>query len=273
MVKSKIVLAIALMVAAASAQALAIRDAGLFNNNTLAANDDLSTPLVNIGFSVNINGTSYSQLYVNNNGNVSFTNPISAYTPTGIINSAFPIIAPFWADVDTRGEGSGLAKYGAVAATSTSAASFGVNWIDVGFYSNRADKLNSFQLILTNQGSGDFQIEFNYDKIQWETGEATSSAGTDGLGGNSARAGYTIGPSAAVELLGSGVNGAFLDGGPNGTRLIGNSRGSDVLGRYIFNGRGGVIVPVEPPSNQVPLPGTLALIGLGLIGFSKLRRK
>ena len=271
MVKNKIILAIALSLAAVGAQAMAIRDVGLFNGNTLAANDDLSTGLTNIGFTVNINGTSFTQLFVNNNGNVSFTNSLSTFTPSGITGSSFPIIAPFWADVDTRGAGSGLTKYGTAASTSTSGAMFGVNWIGVGYFPNEVNKRNSFQLILTDQGGGDFQIEFNYDQIQWETGGA--SGGANGLGGTSARVGYTIGASSAVELAGSGVNGAFLDGGPSGTRLISNSRGSDVAGRYIFNGRGGVIVPVEPPSNQVPLPGTLALIGLGLIGFSKMRRK
>lgn len=269
MLKSKVFVAIALTIASFGANALAIRDAGLFNGNTLAANDDGSTGLVNIGFSVNIAGISYNQLYVNNNGNVSFTNSLSTFTPSGITGSNFPIIAPFWADVDTRGDGSGLTKYGTAAASASTGAMFGVNWIDVGYFPNRVDKRNSFQLILTNQGGGDFQIEFNYDQIQWETGSA--SGGTNGFGGSSARVGYTIGTNSAVELAGSGVNGAFLDGGPSGTRLTSNSRGSDVAGRYIFNGRGGVII--DTPSNNVPLPGTFALLGLGLIGFSRLRRK
>ena len=126
------VLSIALTIVTTGAHAAAIRDAGLFNSNTLAANDDGSTAEVNIGFAVNINGTLYSQLYVNNNGNVSFTSPVSTFTPSGIIDGNFPIIAPFWADVDTRGAGSGLTRYGAVAANGTTAAMFGVNWIDVG---------------------------------------------------------------------------------------------------------------------------------------------
>ena len=43
-----------------------------FNGNTLAANDDGSTAATDIGFSPNFFGTTYSQLFVNNNGNVTF---------------------------------------------------------------------------------------------------------------------------------------------------------------------------------------------------------
>ncbi|MCX7083705.1 MAG: hypothetical protein NT008_10190 [Methylococcales bacterium] len=50
-------------------QAGAINNAGLFTT-PLPANDDGSTGLVNIGFNLNFYGASYSQLYVNNNGNV-----------------------------------------------------------------------------------------------------------------------------------------------------------------------------------------------------------
>ena len=54
----------------AAAQAGAIRSG--FDGNTLARNDDGSTGLVGIGFDTNFFGTTYSQLYVNNNGNVTF---------------------------------------------------------------------------------------------------------------------------------------------------------------------------------------------------------
>jgi hypothetical protein len=53
---------------------------------------------------------------------------------------------------------------------------FGVNWIDVGYFSSRTDKLNQFQLVLIDRsdtGAGNFDIEFNYGNILWETGEAS----------------------------------------------------------------------------------------------------
>jgi hypothetical protein len=41
---------------------------GLFSDNTLPANDDGSSGLVGIGFGANFFGTSYNQVFVNNNG-------------------------------------------------------------------------------------------------------------------------------------------------------------------------------------------------------------
>ena len=44
--------------------------------NTLSANDDESTGAVDLGFTANFFGTMYSSVYVNNNGNVTFTDPL-----------------------------------------------------------------------------------------------------------------------------------------------------------------------------------------------------
>jgi hypothetical protein len=77
----------------------------------------------------------------------------------------------------------------------------------------------------------------NFDQIQWETGDA--SGGTGGLGGTSARMGYSNGtPTGSFEEPGSGVNGAFLDSNAT-TGLIHGSRNSDQLGRYLFPVRSG----------------------------------
>ena len=73
-----------------------------FDSNTLARNDDGSTGLVNIGFDVNFFGLTFSHLFVNNNGNVTFDQALSAFTPFGLTNTNRQIIAPFFADVDTR---------------------------------------------------------------------------------------------------------------------------------------------------------------------------
>ena len=60
------------------------------------------------------------------------------------------MIAPFLADVDTRGVGSGLVTYGDVTVGGRTA--FCVNWVDVGYFSARVDKRNSFQLLLDPAG-------------------------------------------------------------------------------------------------------------------------
>ena len=43
---------------------------------------------------------------MNNNGDISFTQSLSGYTPQQFpLDAGVPIIAPYWADVDTRGTG------------------------------------------------------------------------------------------------------------------------------------------------------------------------
>jgi hypothetical protein len=124
-------------------------------------------------------------------------------------------------------------------------AAFGVSWIDVGYFANADDKLNSFQLVLIDRSdrtNGDFDLEFNYAQIQWESG--VDSGGSDGLGGYSARAGYASANGSTFELAGSGINGAFLDSNTAGG-LIYTNFNSPVPGRYVFQFHNGV--PLATP--------------------------
>lgn len=185
--------------------------------NSLFRNDDSSTGQVALPFPVSFYGNTYQSLFVNNNGNVTFNSPLGTYTPFQLTASTPPIIAPFFADVDTRPSGSRLTTYGAT--TYEGRPAFCVYWDDVGYFSNHTDKLNTFRLYLVDRSDevlGDFDIVFDYRRIRWETGDA--SGGSNGFGGTSAGAGFSSGtgdPDGFFQIPGSLVNGAFLDGGPS----------------------------------------------------------
>lgn len=230
-----------------------------FDGNTLAPNDDNSDGPVAIGFTVDFFGVTSNQLWVNNNGNVTFDAALSAFTPFDLTSTGQEIIAPFFADVDTRNAGDPV-TYGQ--GTFNGRPAFGVNWINVDYFSSSTDHTNrnSFQLILVDRSdiaAGDFDIVFNYDQIEWETG-GFSGGDSDGLGGDSARAGYSNGtgdPGTFFELEGSAVNGAFLDGGPNA--LASNRLNSGIDGRYVFESRGGGIGPAPTPEAVAVPAGNL----------------
>ena len=261
--------------AATMLPAQAIRNTGAFTLNQLARNDDGSTALVSTGFTFNLFGLTQNQLFVNNNGNLTFTQSLSQFTPDPIAGGGLAILAPFWADVDTRNELSGITAYGTGLLGGRNA--FAVNWFDVGYYNTRAELRNTFQLIMIDRsdtGAGNFDFEFNYARIQWDTGEASN--GVNGLcpatgPRTPARVGWANGGTTTVELAGSNVCGAFLDGGSNA--LISNSLNSaGVLGRYVWNVRNGVVQP-PPDTGVVPEPSTYALMGTGLIALAGVARR
>jgi hypothetical protein len=245
-----------------------------FNGTAMDADDDFFVGPVNLGFSANYFGTTYSDTFVSNNGYVTFGAGSADYTPVGLGSgySGPPIIAAFFADIDTRV--GNTAAYGA--GTFDGRTAFGATWNDVGYYARSTDKLNTLQLLLVDRsdtGAGNFDIVFNYDKIQWEAGNVESPT-NDGLGGNTASVGYNAGvggpASTYFEFAGSQTPGSFLDAGPQS--LVANSN-IGVAGRYLFNVRNGDVTP--PPTSDVPEPATWAMFigGFGLIGTALRRNR
>ena len=231
--------------------------------NTLPSIDDVSASPVGIGFSINFYGTTFTQLSVNENGNITFADAgYGDYTVGNLADTGRPIIAGFLGDVDTLGAGSGNVTYGNL--TIGGRQVFAVDYTNVGYFDSNTDKLNSFQILLINRsdtGAGNFDLELNYNQVQWESGDA--SGGFDGLGGGSAVAGFSSTGTPAgntFEFAGSAVNGALIDGGPNS--LVAGTN-TNTAGRYHFSFRAGSLATPEPGTAFSTLIG-LALAALAL---------
>lgn len=219
-----------------------------FGEGQLTRNDDYYSSAIDITSifpgGLNFNGQNITQLWVNNNGNISFSGGWYTYTPPS--NFTNTVIAPFWADVDTRSgvvtptpggnsTGSNLVYYD----LDTTNRVFTATWDDVGYYSYGSDKLNAFQVQLIDRGASigtgeNFDIVFRYEAVNWTTGSA--SGGSGGLGGTVAQAGWAVADNgsftAAQTLPGSGDQASMLALDTN----VGNY---SVPGVYVYQVRNG----------------------------------
>jgi hypothetical protein len=163
-------------------------------------NDDLSSGPFNLGFTFEFFGNNFTQFFVNNNGNITFTNSLFSFSATGFPNLfGEAMVAPFWADVDTRGAGSGLTRLAQGTNPLTGRPFIQVDWPDVGYFSNHVDKLNDFTLYIEDDPLGDL-ICFDYRNMEWTTGDASN--GTNGFGGTGADIGFDAGDGVNFISLG-----------------------------------------------------------------------
>ncbi len=175
-------------------------------------NDDDISLSIPLPFTFDLYGTSHTSVFINNNGNISFGAGFSTFTSTGFPVTGFPMVAPFWADVDTRNVLSGVVYYKVEATRLT------VIWEHVGYYNGAADKLNTFELIISDGtdplvGIGN-NVCFCYDDMQWTTGSA--SGGVGGFGGTPATVGVNKGDGVAFAQIGRFDHAGFDYDGPGG---------------------------------------------------------
>ncbi|TDB38907.1 MAG: hypothetical protein D9V44_04325 [Actinobacteria bacterium] len=229
-----------------------------YNTNAVARADDTANQVVGLPFSMNWNGTNYNQIYINMNGNCTFGNGYTGYNPTTDLGALGQnIMAPFWADVDTRNTAMGQVTYSNIIAGSVPQVNghdaFFVNWINVGRYNYSTagnTQTNSFQLVIIDRsdtGAGNFDFMYNYDAITWDIATASSSM--------RARVGWGRSDGSSYELPGSGTAqgsaSTLLDSSAAATSLIQNLiNDEEQLGRYVWEVRAG-IAPNIPPSITV----------------------
>jgi REP element-mobilizing transposase RayT len=165
------------------------------------SNDDGSYGPIDLPFDFHLYGDTVTAVYTNVNGNLTFGSIFgTTYTSTGFPISGPMIIAPFWADVDLGDPGVGNNK---VQYRSTPTALY-VNWTNVGYFNDHIDKVNSFQVIISDGTDpaipGGNNVSFCYGEMQWTTGDA--SGGINGLGGTPATVGANQGNGGDYLQLG-----------------------------------------------------------------------
>ena len=269
MLKKSVLLAAVAMTFAAPALATSPVAPGFTNVGTVTRCDDCATGFISTPFALNFFGGTYNGFYISNNGYITFQSGQGTYTPLGLgaSYSGQPIVAPFFADVDTRPANGGTVDYGT--GTYAGHSAYGVTWNSVGYFSNQTNLLNTFQLLLTDRSdvaAGDFDIYFNYGDINWETGAA--SGGSGGFGGTPAAAGFNSGTGTFYQLPGSLQTHSFEN---NGSNPLINQTNDNVAGQYLFGVRSGQIIV----GGAVPEPATWAmmLVGFGAIGASMRRSR
>jgi hypothetical protein len=147
-------------------------DTGSFT--TWSASDDDST-YPDIGFTFSFAGNDYTQVYINSNGVLSFSNSATTYNNVELSDHPDFNIFPYWDDLNPRN--GGTIKYGTI--SSGGSQRFVVTWEGVPHYSNSGSY--TFQVVLYDDNS----IRFRYD--------ASSDANGSTHPGNGNNNGATIG--------------------------------------------------------------------------------
>ena len=235
------------------------------NGQCLSPNDDGSSASIDITpyfpSGLRFFDQTHTALFVNTNGNITFSDRVSTYTPTPFPVADQPMIAPFWGDVDIRRTGgSCMGSDGltcSVCEPCHNPSENGVwwhfesgrmifTWDRVGRYDCSNAQRNSFQLVLTAAanscgGAGDFDVEFRYNRCEWEVGEASGDDNNNGICDSSdddctpAQAGFDAGNQTDfVEIMGSRMNGIH-------TRLCTESNVGET-GIWRFQIRSGAVV-------------------------------
>ncbi len=195
---------------------------GACNPPDYRCDDGTTQTAIPLPFTFCFYGNNYTSVWINNNGNITFgAGPgFGGFTATGFPYAGQVMIAPFWADVDTRDLSSGLVYYKVTPTYMV------VQWKDVGYYSMMSDKLNTFQVIISNGSDPILQpgmnVGFCYGDMQWTTGAASS--GVNGFGGVAANVGANQGNGVDYFQMGRFDQPAAAYDGP-----YGNNDGIDWL--------------------------------------------
>ncbi|MEA5098098.1 MAG: hypothetical protein VB032_06140, partial [Burkholderiaceae bacterium] len=180
---------------------------GFGENDYVRADDPMQSTGIDItgifgASGVKFGSNFYTTLYINNNGMVTFGSGYSGFTPNGLsagVNSGgglLPAIALYWTDLDTRTVTVPVSAGGTSTGTNlvhwdvdTVNKKITITWDDVGEFSYGTTSKLAGQIILSDAGSGNMDIEFRYEYVVpldshtatagWNVGVASGTAGVD----------------------------------------------------------------------------------------------
>jgi len=199
-----------------------------FTNGTAPEyrNDDGSSPALTLPFLfcfygtvINAPGSANQNFYINNNGNISFANPYSTFSPPNFPAAGFTMIGGFFGDVDTRlpftpsnDPPSGLVYMRRMPHYAV------FKWDNVGYFNSQTDKRNSFMIVISDGTSPIIPDGLNaaifYGDMNWTTGSA--SQGVNGFGGIAAIVGANAGDGVNFLKIGRFDHAGIDYDGPNG---------------------------------------------------------
>jgi hypothetical protein len=270
----------------------------------VATTPNSSSGPVDLGFSANFfGGSPYNTVYVNENGNVTFTAPNPDTDPSTFDPGADgPMIAPFFTDIEVNPDGSNAVEFGQAIVDGKQA--FVVNWPSVNFSGGSGGA--SFQLVLTQEPDGSLGVAFNYGSVTGASGSGVLAGIIPDPDDTEVEPEIVIDPGDPLEELNDPPDGECVEGS---TALVCQNNG-EVPGGPEFKVADnkddgddeiipgplpdGDLPPYEPENEPVlgedpfqpivevedeqqtadaPEPATMAIFGAGLIGLGFLRRR
>jgi hypothetical protein len=245
------------------------KNSGFFSNKITRPDVNsafLSSPAIALPSKLNFFGVTINNLFVNPDGTLTFDSAnsidITSYLATGrpqlpLSRYSRPIMAPYWL---FNGGGEVSFGYDVVSSRRAFAATWNVNPTLPACILGSNLAVNRFQVVLierTDTGAGNFDIEFNYDRVSYDSlydasGLSAPTCVSPDAAPVYAAAGFTAGfghADTSVELGGSGQGGVFTDSGtgPLAYRIL---NPDDVFGRLIYAVRSAA---VETPFDLVAI--------------------
>jgi Ca2+-binding RTX toxin-like protein len=144
---------------------------------------------------LNVYGTSYTSVFVNSNGNLTFGAANTTFNPTALTSVGRPIVAGFWTDIDINKGGEIYWDL------DPGTGRMIITWLNVAPF-NPVGGTNSFQIVLSATPTGDLSVDYLYNNIGFANGN-----------GGVAVVGVSNGTNSQILAEGSG-NAAFLTGYP-----------------------------------------------------------